>query len=363
MNDRLRNIVSFFDIEGTLADISQLGDGFINDTYIVKTAGGSPNYILQRKNNVIFTDVPAMMDNIVRVCNHIKNTVAAKGGDPLREAMTVVFTHDGSPYYRDSQGEFWTMTLFIEDTLSYNSASSSKIAYQGGKGIGMFQRTMADFNAPLADILPGFHNLRFRFAQWDEAVSGDAAGRVASLGEEIGWVESRRGEMMDFWSRVESGEIPVRVTHNDTKINNILFDNNENVLCVIDLDTVLNGIVLNDFGDAIRTYANTGAEDDKNLDRVSMSLEMFRAFAEGYLSQAKSFLNAAEKQWLPFAARFIVFEQVLRFLMDYINGDTYYKIKHPHHNLTRTKAQYKLLCSIEAQYPEMQRIVNELCDC
>ena len=187
----------------------------------------------------------------------------------------------------------------------------------------------------------------------------DAAGRVKDLAEEIGWIESRRDEMLSFWSKVEDGTIPTRVTHNDTKINNILFNKQGEVLCAIDLDTVMNSTSLNDFGDAIRSYTNTGDEDDRDLSRVGMSLEMFRAYTEGYLSQRAGQLNQAEIDHLAFSARYITFEQVLRFLMDYIDGDTYYKTKYPEHNLVRTRAQYKLLQSMEEQYGTMCEIVRE----
>lgn len=361
MKKKLFEIASFFDFIGEIESITQMGEGFINDTYVLTTKSQStPNYILQRKNTNIFTDVPSMMDNVVKVTNHLKQKVKQNGGNPQRESMTVTLALDGNPYHKTPQNEYWTMILFIEDTVSHNSASSTQIAYGGGKGIGLFQSMLCDFQYELVDILPGFHKMGFRFEQWDKAIKDDLAGRVKSLKEEISWIESRRGEMLEFWNEVESGNIPVRVTHNDTKINNILFDKENNPICVIDLDTVLSSTILNDFGDAIRTYTNTGEEDDSNLDRISMNIELFRAFADGYLSQAKSFLSDIEIKYIPFSAKFIVFEQVLRFLMDYINGDTYYKIKSPNHNLIRTHAQYRLLQSIESQYHQMVNIINEL---
>lgn len=259
----------------------------------------------------------------------------------------------------DSQGDYWAVSVFIGDTIAYNKADSPELARKGGEGIGKFQAQLADFTEPLAETIKGFHNIRHRFVQWDEALRRDAAGRVKDLKEEIGWIESRRGEMMDFWSKVEDGTIPTRVTHNDTKINNILFNKEGEVLCAIDLDTVMNSTSLNDFGDAIRSYTNTGEEDDRDLTRVGMSLDMFRAYTEGYLSQRAKQLTAPEIDNLAFSARYITFEQVLRFLMDYIDGDTYYKIKYPEHNLVRTHAQYKLLRSMEEQYGTMCEIVRE----
>lgn len=355
----LHFIASRFAIQGEVKSIGTLGEGFINDTYIVRTGGDAPDYILQRKNRNIFPDVPAMMENIRKVTDHIRRRVAAVGGDTLREVMTVVPAKDGGLCYRDSSGEYWTVTVFISDTVSYNRADTEELARMGGIGIGRFQAQLADFSEPLSETIKGFHNMRHRFMQWDESIARDAAGRVGELAEEISWIESRRGEMMNFWSKVEDGTIPTRVTHNDTKINNILFDRQGRVLCVIDLDTVMPATALNDFGDAIRTYANTGAEDDTDLNRVGLSLPMFAAYADGYLSQRASTLNAAELEWLAFSARYITYEQVLRFLMDYIDGDTYYKIKSPDHNLVRTRAQYRLLCSMEEQYGDMCRIIKE----
>ena len=359
MKAELQEIASQFALEGAITAIDSLGEGFINDTFIVRTAGDAPDYILQRKNKSIFPDVPAMMENIRKVTDHIRRRVAAAGGDPRREAMTVVATRDGKLYHVDAQGEYWAVSVFISDTIAYNKADSPELARKGGEGIGKFQAQLADFTEPLAETIKGFHNIRHRFVQWDEALGRDAAGRVKDLTEEIGWIESRRDEMLGFWSKVEEGTIPTRVTHNDTKINNILFDKKGEVLCAIDLDTVMNSTSLNDFGDAIRSYTNTGEEDDRDLSRVSMSLDMFRAYTEGYLSQRAGQLTAPEIDHLAFSARYITFEQVLRFLMDYIDGDTYYKTKYPEHNLMRTHAQYRLLRSMEEQYGTMCDIVRE----
>ena len=354
--EKLIEIASQFAIEGEIASVEALGEGFINDTFVVTTAGDAPNYILQRKNHIVFPDVPGMMDNIKAVTEHIKVKVA----DPMRETLTVVPATDGKLYHKDGEN-YWAVCIFIPDTVTYDRADSTALAYQGGVGIGRFQALLADFDKPLNETIKGFHNIRWRFEQWDATIAADPAGRVKDLQQEIEWVESRREEMLSFWSKVETGEIPTHVTHNDTKISNILFDRpTGNVLCAIDLDTVMSSTSLNDFGDAIRSYTNTGAEDDKCLDNVEMSIDMFRAYAEGYLSEQRDSMCASEKEWLAFAGRYITFEQVLRFLMDYIDGDKYYKIAYPDHNLVRTRAQYKLLQSMERQYEEMCAIVKEL---
>ncbi|MBR2436731.1 MAG: aminoglycoside phosphotransferase family protein [Alistipes sp.] len=358
MRDRyLYDIAENFEFDASATDIKPLGEGFINDTYIVTTA--KSRYILQRKNHIVFPDVEAMMDNIWRVTAHLKAKVKASGGDPLREVLTVIPTTDGKLFYRDNEN-FWAASLFIEGSVTHDVADTPRLAYMGGRGIGRFQAMLADFDEPLAEVIKGFHNIRWRFEQWDRALAEDKAGRKAELTEEIGWIESRRAKMLAFWELVEQGILPKRVTHNDTKLSNILFDQNDEVLCVIDLDTVMSSTSLNDFGDAIRSYTNTGAEDDSDLSRVAMNIETFRHYAEGYLSERGETMTASEKEWLAFSALYITFEQVLRFLMDYIDGDTYYKTAYPTHNLVRTRAQYRLLQSMEEQYDEMLKIINDI---
>ena len=354
--ERLAFIASQFEIEGEIASIKALGEGFINDTYIVTTVGDAPDYILQRKNHVVFPDVPGMMANIKAVTDHIKSKVA----DPMRETLTIVPARDGKLYIKDGEN-YWAVCLYIPNTVTYDRADSSALAYQGGVGIGRFQALLADFTQPLNETIKGFHNIRWRFEQWDATLADDPVGRAKEVSEEIGWIESRREEMLAFWAKVESGEIPTRVTHNDTKISNILFDaTSGDVLCAIDLDTVMSSTSLNDFGDAIRSYTNTGAEDDKCLENVEMSIEMFAAYAEGYLSAQRATLTPIEREWLAFSARYITFEQVLRFLMDYIDGDNYYKTAYAEHNIVRTRAQYKLLQSMERQYEQMRAIIRDL---
>ena len=354
----LSALASRFALRGTVTGVRPLGEGFINDTYKVFVDGGSdPAYILQRKNHVVFPDVPAMMENIVAVTRHIKTKVA----DPSRGTLTVVPARDGRWYVQDDAGNFWAVCTFIPGSVGYDRADTPELARQGGLGLGLFHRQVADFKQPLTEIIKGFHNIRFRFSQWDEALRRDAAGRVASLREEIGWIESRRNRMLDFWAQYERGEIPTRVTHNDTKISNFLFDEQTHgILCAIDLDTLMSSTLLNDTGDALRSYTNSGAEDDPDLAKVSMSMPFFQAYMEGYLSQMKDSLAPVEVRYLAFSGLYITYEQVLRFLMDYIDGDTYYKTRYGDHNLVRTRAQYRLLTSMEEQLPEMNAVVERL---
>lgn len=348
--EKLMEIAGRFRLAGEPLSVKPLGEGgFINDTYRVRIADGQPDYLLQRKNGSVFPDIPAIMDNTRRVTDHLKRKVREEGGDPDREVLTPVAVKEDAKrlWTRDDDGNYWTACVFIDGSVTLQSVDSAAVAEAGGRGIGRFHRMMADFEGELAPSIPGFHNLRLRFGQWDAAVKADRAGRVKDLAEEIGWIESRRGEIMAFQEMIERGEFPLRATHNDTKISNFLFNEDLTPLCVIDLDTLMTAPVFNDFGDAIRSYTNTGAEDDRDLSRVGFSREYYDAYTRGFLAECGDVLTEAERRWLPFAGRFITFEQVLRFLMDYIDGDRYYKIAYPEHNLVRTRAQYRLLSSME----------------
>lgn len=360
MNMNLKEIAGNFAFDAPVRNVYPLGEGLINDTFLVETVTDGLAYILQRKNKNIFRDIPAMMDNIYKVTTHLKKKIMKQGGDPMREALTITPTVCGGLYYLDSEDEYWSACLFIGNTTTYQYADSPQLAYQGGKGIGQFQAMLADMREPLSDILPGFHNMKFRLRQWDEVLRKDLVGRKNQVTEEIEWVESRRDKMMELWNSYESGKIPVRVTHNDTKISNILFDLEGEVLCVIDLDTVLSSMCLNDYGDAIRSYTNAGKEDDEDTDNVYMKMDIFEAYTKGYLSEALAFLTESEIENLAFSAIYITYEQMLRFLMDYIDGDNYYKVKNNVHNLTRTRAQYKLLTSMEENYDNMRSIIKDI---
>lgn len=360
MKENLREIASHFALEGPVTAIDSLGEGFINDTFIVRTEADAPDYILQRKNKAVFPDVPAMMDNIRRVTEHIRRRVIAAGGDPRREVMTVVPAKDGHLYHVDAEGEYWAATVFIDDTVAYNKADSPELARKGGEGIGKFQSQLDDFTEPLAETIKGFHNIRHRFGQWDAALARDAAGRRIHLAEEIGWIESRRAEMLSFWSKVEDGTIPTRVTHNDTKINNVLFDEESlKPLVVIDLDTVMPGLVGHDFGDAIRFAANFVEEDSPEAEKAGLNLNIYWAFAEGFLKETAPTLTEAEAETLGNSCFTLACELSTRFLDDYITGDKYFKIKDPKHNLTRTRCQIALAKDMRKKMDAMNAIVRD----
>jgi hypothetical protein len=345
---------SNFQINSKIESIELLGEGNIHETFIVKTSGtDSADYLLQHKNKIVFRDVPSMMQNISRVCAHLKNKVEKRGMDPLRHSLTLIPTKENALYYLDKEGEFWAMCLYIKNSVTYRIPLNSSQAFAGGRGTGDFHNMLSDFSEPLTDILPGFHNMRFRYEQWDAVISNLSSDLKSRYSAEIEWIESRREGMMKFRSLFENGKIPLRVAHNDAKLLNVLFDKQDNVLCLIDLDTVLYGSVLYDYGDAIRSYTNTGEEDDVNPENVNMKMDYFDAFTRGYIKEASAFLNQTEVESLAFAARYITFEQLLRFLMDYLDGNRYYRITHPEHNMQRSRAQYALLVDMEKHYGEM----------
>ena len=360
---QIREAVANFNFVGRLKSRRPFGSGHINDTYLlVFEIGdmGDVNVILQRMNREIFTKPVELMENIVGVTSYLREKIIENGGDPERETLNMIPAKDGKAYYVDSKGEYWRAYKFITDATSYDQVEKPEDFYESAVAFGHFQRLLADYPAEtLHETIEGFHDTKARFQVFKEAVAKDVCGRAASVQKEIDFVLSHEDVANVFGDLLEKGEIPLRVTHNDTKISNILFDDKGDVLCVIDLDTCMSSTSLNDFGDAIRSYTNTGAEDDRNLDKVGISLEMFEAYTRGYLSQRKDNLTASEIGSLAFSARYITFEQVLRFLMDYIDGDKYYKTAYPGHNLVRTHAQYKLLLSMEENYDAMRKIVEK----
>lgn len=354
--NELSFIVSQFEIEGTVADIRPLGNGLINTTYKVTTTGSTPDYVLQHINNSIFPDVDLLMDNIIAVTSHIRAKYEAQGVEDIeRKVLRFIPTADGE-YYFLHQEKYWRVMVFIPDTIS-QTAVTPETSYIVGETFGDFQALLADIPTQLGDTIKDFHNMEFRLQQLREAVADNKAGRVAEVQWLVDELEKRATEMCKGEQLYREGKLPKRICHCDTKVDNILFDQDGSVLCVIDLDTVMPNFIFSDFGDFLRSAANTGAEDDKNLDNVNFNMDIFRAFTEGYLKSARCFLLPIEIENLPYAATLFPYMQTVRFLADYINGDTYYKIQYPEHNLVRSKAQFKLLQSAEQHLPEMKAFI------
>jgi len=363
MNLNLREIYDCFAADGTFHKGESYGSGHIHDTFIVETAEKhKDNYILQRLNNKVFKNIPELQENIERVTVHLrKKLLAIPGSDIKRECLILIPSRDGRTWIIDKEGKFWRMYIFIANHRSYNIVDNPAKAYEGGKAIGRFQAMLSDMQGPpLFETIPAFHDIEKRLDTLNLKIKENPAGRISFIGKEIEQTLQRAGEMKVILDLGREGKIPLRITHNDTKFNNILLDENDKALCVIDLDTVMPGYVHYDFGDAIRTGANTASEDEKDLSRVNLDINLFAAYSKGYLSQVGGTLNEIEKEYLAFAPRLITYTIAVRFLTDYIDGDNYFKIHHEHHNLQRAKAQLRLVMSMEEQYEKMRGIIREL---
>ncbi|WP_430809381.1 MULTISPECIES: phosphotransferase enzyme family protein [unclassified Carboxylicivirga] len=362
MKTNIEAIVKHFNIEGTYSEAKIFGDGLINTTYkVVTKEDEAPNYLLQIVNHHIFKNVAELTRNIQRVTDHLRSKLEKiEGSDLKREVLTPIDTVDGKGYIKDEAGNYWRMFLFIENARSYNQLSNANQAYVGGKAFGQFQSRLSDLGGePLYPVLPDFHNTEMRILNFIERVKQDPVGRLKEVQEEVDFLMARSEEYKKIVQMGREGILPERIVHQDTKFNNVLLDENDNILCVIDLDTVMPGYVCYDIGDAIRNGANTGLEDDRDLDKVSMNIDLFEGFIKGFMEETKDVLTPAEIDTLAFGAKLLTYEQAVRFLDDYIDGDNYYKVNAPDHNLVRTRAQIKLLKSMEEQYDKMEAIVKK----
>lgn len=360
---QLLSIVNKFDVKGTVSNIKPLGDGLINTTYKVTTnENDQPDYVLQKVNDAVFPDVDMLMNNIVAVTDYIRTKQAAKGQAGIdRHCLRFIpLTSNAEKYYYYDGNSYWRIMIFIPGTIT-KSEVSPESSYTVGVAFGEFESMLADIPVQLGETIKDFHNMEFRLEQLREAVQQNKAGRAASVKYYIDEIENR-AEAMTLGERLfREGKLQKRICHCDTKVNNMLFDaKTDEVLCVIDLDTVMPNFIFSDFGDFLRTAANTGKEDDKNLGNVNFRMEIFQAFARGYLKSAGTFLTETEISNLPYATALFPYMQTVRFLADYLNGDTYYKILYPEHNLIRTKAQFKLLQSVESHYDEMKAFINSI---
>ena len=357
----LNDIVMQFDLTGQVDSIKPLGNGLINDTYKVTTIDG-PSYVLQRINHHIFKDVDLLQKNIVSVTSHIRSKLEAAGAvDVDRKVLTFIpLRNSDLTYYFDGES-YWRVSLFIEDAFTYETVNP-EYSYYAGRSFGHFEAMLADVPDTLGETIPDFHNMELRARQLDEAVAADAVGRMAEaeVQEILKEVLVYREEMCKAERMHREGVLPKRICHCDTKVNNMMFDASGEVLCVIDLDTVMPSFVFSDFGDFLRTAANKVAEDDPRIEMVEFDMEIFKAFAKGYVESASVFLTPVELDNLPYAAALFPYMQAVRFFADYINGDTYYKIKYPEHNLVRTRNQMALFRSVMSYLPQMQEYISTL---
>ncbi|MDO4162908.1 MAG: aminoglycoside phosphotransferase family protein [Bacteroides sp.] len=356
----MNSLVSHFRLQGTVQDIKPLGAGLINDTYKVNTLEpDAPDYVLQRINHAIFQDVEMLQSNIEAVTRHIRRKLEAAGTDDIDRKVLHFLTADNGKTYWKEGDDYWRVMVFIPRAKTYETVNP-QFSYHAGAAFGNFQAMLADIPDTLGETIPDFHNMEFRLKQLRDAVAADAAGRVAEVRPILDEIERRADEMCKAERLHREGSLPKRVCHCDTKVNNMMFDEDGSVLCVIDLDTVMPSFIFSDYGDFLRSAANTGLEDDKDLNNVSFNMSIFEAFTRGYLESARSFLLPIEIENLPYAAALFPYMQCVRFLADYINGDTYYKIQYPEHNLVRTKAQFKLLQSVEEHTPAMKAFIAGL---
>ncbi|QHS55807.1 aminoglycoside phosphotransferase family protein [Mucilaginibacter sp. 14171R-50] len=356
----IAEVVSHFQCAADVGSQKAYGSGHINDTFFLSNvSAGGPDYLLQRINHSIFTNVEKLTDNMRKVTEHLRGKMEAFGyGDPKKEVMTLIPADNGRFFYKDSAGDYWRMFYFLSDTKSYDVVQTEKQAYEGGKAFGRFQAMLADIPpGEMFEVIPDFHNIRKRLQHLDEAVAKDACGRVAAVAAELDIVKKYAASMQYFQQPEQVALLPRRVIHNDTKFNNVLLNSNDEAQCVIDLETVMDGYVAYDFGDAIRTIVNTTTEDEADLSKIQLNLPLFNAYVRGYLKEASAFLTDAEVNSLMKGALLLPFMQAVRFLTDYINGDTYFKIKFEGHNLQRARAQFQLVKMLEANAADMQQTI------
>lgn len=369
MNNTISNVselLGAFQFEGVLENTDQLHDGHINNTYTFafRDENGKLNkYLVQELNTYVFKQPEALMENVMGVTKYMREYVLANGGDIDRECLYVIPAKDGKPYYIDGENRFWRCYNFITNAHSCQSVENAEVFFNAAKAFGNFQRILADYPIDsLTETIPNFHNTVSRFADFKKAVADNLSGRASQAEAEIEFVLAREKDCSVLIDMLNAGELPLRVTHNDTKLNNVMFDNETNEgICVVDLDTVMPGLSLYDFGDSIRFGANTAAEDEKDLSKVSLSLENFAAYTLGYLSAAGESLTKNEIEQLAFSSKLMTLECGMRFLGDFINGDVYFKTEYPEHNLVRCRTQFELVADMERKMDAMLKIVDDCC--
>lgn len=362
--NEIDEVVAQFQTDGKAVEKTPYGNGHINDTFLVvcETGEGKKRrYILQKMNHSIFKAPEQLMENVVKVTEYLRKVIVSQGGDPERETLNVVKTINGSSYFVDKKGDYWRMFLFVEGTVCLEMVESKKDFYDSGVAFGNFQKMLADYPAEtLHETILNFHNTPSRFQDFQRAVREDKMGRAVLAKEEISFALERESDTRVLTDLLHAGELPLRVTHNDTKLNNILFDaDTKKAICIIDLDTVMPGLSHYDFGDSIRFGASTGAEDEKDLSKVELDLTLFEAFTKGYLEGCGGSLTEKEIEMLPMGAKLMTYECGIRFLADFLEGDVYFKIHRDGHNLDRARTQFKLVKDMEDKWADMAAIVEK----
>ena len=363
LEEQMKEVRENFNFIGQLKEEKVWGKGHINDTFLLSYEGieKENRYILQRMNKSIFLKPAELMENVMNVTSYLRRIIIENGGNPDRETLTVISAKDGKPYYVDSSGEYWRAYLFIEDAICLEKVEKPEEFYESAVAFGNFQRLLADYPADtLHETIEGFHDTKARFKVFKKAVEADVCGRAASVKKEIDFVLSREHIANYFGDMLAAGELTLRVTHNDTKLNNIMLDSvTYKGICVIDLDTVMPGLAMNDFGDSIRFGASTAAEDEQDLEKVWCDLELFEIYTKGFVEGCGGKLTKKEIELLPMGALVMTFENGMRFLTDYLQGDVYFKIHKEHHNLDRCRTQFKLVSDMEEKWDIMKEIVKK----
>ncbi len=359
------DIIKSFGLQGEYIGHYSCNDGHINDTFALELEnkfGQIDSYLIQLINTIVFKNPDELMENIVGVTSYIQRYVREHGGDPEREALKVFFAKGGLPYYIDGEGRCWRCYNFITNSYTCQTIDDPEIFYNAAKAFGHFQKILADYPIDtLHDTIPNFHNTVSRFQDFEQAVKDDLKGRASSVTQEIEFALARKKDAGKLLKLLEKGKLPLRVTHNDTKLNNVLFDDDTHEgICVVDLDTVMPGLSLYDFGDSIRFGANTALEDEKDVSLVSLDLELYEQYTRGYLGAAGSSLNVCEVENLAFSAKLMTLECGIRFLGDYLNGDVYFKTEYEDHNLVRARVQFALVDDIERKLDTMNDITQKI---
>jgi len=363
MERDIKHIISHFSIAGDYVSAEKVITGHINDSFIIKTSPAEhPGYFLQWINNYIFKDVEGLMNNIAVVTSHLAKKLA-ENNKLVFKVLEIIPCTDGTKFYIDDKGNYWRLYKFIDKMHVYDVVENTKIAYEGGKAFGIFMSLLADLPADtLTETIPDFHNMEKRLETFYTSVRSNPANRVKDIAAEFDFVKSRAEQMLTIPALIKSGKLPNRITHNDTKFNNILFDETEHAMSIVDLDTVMPGSILFDFGDAIRTGANTAIEDEKDLSKVDINLPIYEAYTQGFVKSTRHTLTEEEIDNLAFSARFMTFIIGLRFLTDFVDGDPYFRTLYPEHNLDRAKVQFRLVEQMELNADKMHEIVLQSLD-